>query len=134
MARKFDGVDDGINFGDVVKISGSGQKITVYARVKFSTSQSSKPIVSKWDSGPYLLWIPATANKLEFIIRNGSNKTARGAQNYNDGKWHTVVGRGDGNNVLIDIDDGKDVAVGSAYTSMDSSTADLKFVIKLTYG
>ena len=101
--------------------------ITVSAWVKSNTSQSSKPLLAKWNANPgYLLFVSSNANKVLFDISvSGSQKLAESSATYNDNAWHLFHGVFNGSNVLLYVD-GALVTTGDATAGpIDSNTEDV---------
>jgi len=128
-AASFDGTNDYVSVTDTTDLKITGN-ITVETIVAFSSTQTGKYIVSKWDNAAqlsYILNIPATNNVFQFAIRTGgATKKARSTPTYNDGNSHHVMGTYDGSNIKLYVD--KVLVDSSAVTgSITDSTAD--FVI-----
>ncbi len=93
QALRFDGVDDGISFGDVIEPA----YITISAWVNFAKTSINQRIVSKWgNSNQYLLSTDdSLPDRFTFAVRpSGGNdicdSSAQGA--YVVGTWYQVVG------------------------------------------
>ena len=116
QALEFDGVDDYVSLGNPASLNITGN-ITVAAWIKFSASQTNKPIVNRWGiDQSYLMTVHYNGNNLiSFVIRvSDVNQEAVSVNTYNDGRWHFVVGIFDGSNVRLNIDNGVENIMGAS--------------------
>ena len=93
--------------------------LTVCTWLKFSSGQGGRGIVAKsGDATQYHLSTGSADNRtLNFAIRSGAtNYSVVTNRIYNDNSWHFVAGVYDKNNVIINIDGGREIVVGPSVT------------------
>jgi len=115
---------DGTQYVDINYSNFNVSKITVEAWVKFTTT--NRYIVTRWIIGGWIFYMRTWNNSLDFAVRFGADfkSITSGADKYNDGKWHHVVGVMDGSNVLLYVDTKK--YTGPAISGIDTGTSNVR--------
>ncbi len=103
---KFDGSNDEVNFGDVIKFTNT-QDFTLETWVNYiPNSTSYVPLISKEAASPafgYALKVDETYNYNPYIVITGVGAYRYAAVNINDGRWHHVVGVAKAGSATIDM-------------------------------
>lgn len=102
----FDGVDDGLHHVDDAGLDGF-TTINLLARLKTSSSDLNKGIVTKWYAGTTSYAIrtgAASAGKIDSGVYTGADTRVISAAAYNDGNEHTAILNYDGSDIYNIVD------------------------------
>ena len=100
----FDGVQAEVNIPNHSSLNPGSNGLTIEAWINTSNNASNWPmIINKTDENVdgYQLFQTKTSNKIAFQIYINSTSYSVWGQDINDGKWHHVVGRRNGNLVSV---------------------------------
>ena len=106
MALHFDGVDDYVEIPGTSHLNFESG-FTLKARVRFTEHNSLTLIVGKHVGGVaagYFLGV-SPDDKLDFFMNSVPPLRLKTTTSYKDGEWHDIVGRYDGTNQSLYVDD-----------------------------